>query len=337
MSTTIKKKKKVRPRGLYLKQKLVNAVTAVLDDEMTSVFAQTEYGVPQSTIRMHVNNVSLGIGGGRRSYLNNQQEGYLVDLINVAKRAWKSIVSTYFRRSQKKSIRKIDFPKSLNELYQRAITTITVSGGFRNSGAWPHNPDAMKHKVVRSRKSQNQVDTNNLSATDVLTSLNNAIQTLDTLANNSTYSSNLIQNNTNSSQHVSRRNRTLDDSDEDESDSGELIDVSRLHNIPVTDNESIHSDESFDIVQIPNNIKSTRTLPTTNSLMSPQAAAKSIITTYSKDKTIPSSSSTQPIKTNSRIRVQRKYGEVITEGTLLDELKKKANAKKNKKKNKTVL
>ncbi|CAF1500875.1 unnamed protein product, partial [Adineta steineri] len=81
MSTTIKKKKKVRPRGLYLKQKLVNAVTAVLDDEMTSVFAQTEYGVPQSTIRMHVNNVSLGIGGGRRSYLNNQQEGYLVDLI----------------------------------------------------------------------------------------------------------------------------------------------------------------------------------------------------------------------------------------------------------------
>ncbi|CAF1568956.1 unnamed protein product, partial [Adineta steineri] len=56
--------------------------------------------------------------------------------------------------------------------------------------------------------------------------------------------------------------------------------------------------------------------------MSPQAAAKSIITTYSKDKTIPSSSS-QPIKTNSRIRVQRKYGEVITEGTLLDELKKK--------------
>ncbi|CAF1501242.1 unnamed protein product, partial [Adineta steineri] len=135
-----------------------------------------------------------------------------------------------------------------------------------------------------------------------------------------------------SSQHVSRRNRTLDDSDEDESDSGELIDVSRLHNIPVTDNESIHSDESFDIVQIPNNIKSTRTLPTTNSLMSPQAAAKSIITTYSKDKTIPSSSSTQPIKTNSRIRVQRKYGEVITEGTLLDELKKKANAKKTKKK-----
>ncbi|CAF1529284.1 unnamed protein product, partial [Adineta steineri] len=238
MSTTIKKKKKVRPRGLYLKQKLVNAVTAVLDGEMTSVFAQTSYGVPQSTIRMHVNNVSLGIGGGRRSYLNKQQEGYLVDLINVAKRAWKSIVSTYFRRSQKKSIRKIDFPKLLNELYQRAITTITVSGGFRNSGSWPHNPDAMKHKVVRSRQSQNQVNTNNLSATDVLTSLNNAIQTLDTLANNSTYSSNLIQNNTNSSQHVSRRNLTLDDSDDEESDSGELIDVSPLHNIQVTDNDS---------------------------------------------------------------------------------------------------
>ncbi|CAF1491322.1 unnamed protein product, partial [Adineta steineri] len=134
-----------------------------------------------------------------------------------------------------------------------------------------------------------------------------------------------------SSQHVSRRNLTLDDSDDEESDSGELIDVSPLHNIQVTDNDSIHSDESFDITEIPNNIKSTRILPTTNSLMSPQAAAKSIITTYSKDKTIPSSSS-QPIKTNSRIRVQRKYGEVITEGTLLDELKKKANAKKSKKK-----
>jgi hypothetical protein len=43
----------------------------------------------------------------------------------------------------------MDFPKLLAELYKSSFTAITVSGGFRRSGVWPHNPNAMKEKVIR--------------------------------------------------------------------------------------------------------------------------------------------------------------------------------------------
>ena len=79
--TSTGQKKKVAPRGQYDKQQLIDAVTAVLDGEMTPVFASTNYGVPQSTIRMHATNTSLGIGSGRPVYLDKKNEGYLVDLI----------------------------------------------------------------------------------------------------------------------------------------------------------------------------------------------------------------------------------------------------------------
>ncbi|CAF3435381.1 unnamed protein product, partial [Rotaria sp. Silwood2] len=140
---------------------------------------------------------------------------YLYDF-SVAKKAWKSIVSTYFRTTKRKSIRKIDFPKLLNDLYERSITTATVTGGFRNAGTWPHNPDAMKHKVVRRRSSQSQINTNNSSAMNILASLTNIIQTVNIPTNNSTDSSDLIQNNTNSVQSSSRRIRTFDDPDSDQ-------------------------------------------------------------------------------------------------------------------------
>ena len=79
---------------------------------------------------------------------------------SVAKKAWKSIVSTYFRKNDRRTIRKIDFPKLLSELYERSFTTITVTGGFRNAGTWPHNPDAMKGKVVLRHSGQNQINAN---------------------------------------------------------------------------------------------------------------------------------------------------------------------------------
>ncbi len=48
---------------------------------MTSGKAAEVFGVPSSTIRSHLNNSSLRIGGGRPFYLNKKKETYLVEVI----------------------------------------------------------------------------------------------------------------------------------------------------------------------------------------------------------------------------------------------------------------
>jgi hypothetical protein len=62
--------------------------------------------------------------------------------------------------------------------------------------------------------------------------------------------------------------------------------------------------------------------------MSPSSAFRSIVSTYSQNRN--NSISPVPPKSNSRIRVERQFGEVITSGTLLNDLRKKAEAKATK-------
>ena len=79
---------------------------------------------------------------------------------SVAKTKWKRVVSAYFRKTKRRSMRKIDFPALLNELYSSAFTGGPVSGGFRRAGVWPFNEDAMKEKVVPRYRSSNNLVTN---------------------------------------------------------------------------------------------------------------------------------------------------------------------------------
>ena len=74
-----------------------------------------------------------------------------------AKKKWRTLVSTYFRKTKRKTIRKIDFPKLLGDLYTTSLTPITISGGFRRAGVWPFNADAMKEKVVNKSSSVNHL------------------------------------------------------------------------------------------------------------------------------------------------------------------------------------
>jgi hypothetical protein len=64
---------KVR-RGLYDKQQLIPAIRAVKEKKMTSGKAAEVFGVPSSTIRSHLNDSSLRIGGGRPFYLNKKKK-----------------------------------------------------------------------------------------------------------------------------------------------------------------------------------------------------------------------------------------------------------------------
>jgi hypothetical protein len=78
---------------------------------------------------------------------------------STAKKKWKSLVKTYFQETHRKTIRKIDFPKLLNKLFTSSFSTSSVSGGFRRSGIWPYNSEAMKEKVYRPRSSNNNSTT----------------------------------------------------------------------------------------------------------------------------------------------------------------------------------
>ena len=80
---------------------------------------------------------------------------YCLYTFSTAKKKWKSIVKTYFQETGRRSIRKIDFPKLLNKLFINSFTINSVSGGFRRSGIWPHNMEAMKDKVYHPRSSHN--------------------------------------------------------------------------------------------------------------------------------------------------------------------------------------
>jgi hypothetical protein len=80
---------------------------------------------------------------------------YCLFNFSPAKIKWKFLVTSYFQDTHRKSIRKIDFPKLLDKLFSSSFSTSAVSGGFRRSGIWPYNSEAMKDKVVRSRSSNN--------------------------------------------------------------------------------------------------------------------------------------------------------------------------------------
>ncbi|CAF1521020.1 unnamed protein product [Adineta steineri] len=70
-----------RPRGVYIKQKLIDAINAVRSGKMTSVKASEKFTVPESTIRCHIRKPNLRVGAGRSFYLSGNEEKYLVELI----------------------------------------------------------------------------------------------------------------------------------------------------------------------------------------------------------------------------------------------------------------
>lgn len=68
------------PRGRvkYDTESLRLAVLAYRNNLMSSVEAARKFGVPESTIRKHKNDSVIRVGGGKKRWLSNEQEEYLV-------------------------------------------------------------------------------------------------------------------------------------------------------------------------------------------------------------------------------------------------------------------
>lgn len=85
------------------------------------------------------------------------------------KTKWKNLVTAYFRKTKRKSIRKIDFPILLKDLYDSSATIAAVSGGFRRGGISPFDENAMKDKVIPRRSTQSHTTTTTTTATAIAT------------------------------------------------------------------------------------------------------------------------------------------------------------------------
>ena len=88
-----------RQRRLYLKEQLVAAIDAVKAGNMSSVKVSRVYGVPQSTIRCHINNPELRIGPVRRYYLTRNEEKYLIGLIKYLEKISVRLTKAIFKRT----------------------------------------------------------------------------------------------------------------------------------------------------------------------------------------------------------------------------------------------
>ncbi|CAF3477083.1 unnamed protein product, partial [Rotaria socialis] len=243
----------------------------------------------------------------------------------VAKTKGKRLVTAYFRKTKRKSIRKIDFPILLKELFSTAFTVGPVSGGFRRAGISPFNEDVMKEKVLSRHGLYNDLATNDSSAMDILTSLSNEIGSPDVQVNSSDDPSTSSQTAVNSTSASSSPQFAFDDSENDECDSNTSIDIESTKK-PKSTNKNLN--ESFESSSNQNVTDSTNIPSSAPAQMRPPSAVRTLISTYLADKNI--SMQQAPVTTRSRARAERRFGEDIKNGNLLEELKKKDEIKKMK-------
>ncbi|CAF3876500.1 unnamed protein product, partial [Rotaria sordida] len=105
------------------------------------------------------------------------------------KTSWKKIVSSYFERTHRKTIRKIDHPTLLNKLYNVAFTPRQVVAGFTRTGIWPFDRTVMKDKVVKTSHNRLfRIHSSSMSV-DNMSTLSNSMVNIS-LSNNSDLSSN---------------------------------------------------------------------------------------------------------------------------------------------------
>ena len=75
-----------------------------------------------------------------------------------AKKSWKHIVTKYFLRTGRKTIKKIDLPSLFEVLYSLAFTPKQVVAGFSRAGVWPFDSNAVKEKVARQPLATKQLN-----------------------------------------------------------------------------------------------------------------------------------------------------------------------------------
>ncbi|CAF4785639.1 unnamed protein product, partial [Rotaria sp. Silwood2] len=132
---------------------------------------------------------------------------------------------------------------------------------------------------------------------------------------------------------TTRKPTTFDDDESQESDRDELVNIPPREINKNSNHNGLSEDSDEDLIpsspiEIQNTSNSTSFSSRTNRLLSPSLAVRRIISAYSQNQNdaVPPA----PPKTNSRIRIERQHGEVLTSGTLLNELREKAVAKATK-------
>jgi predicted transcriptional regulator len=117
-------------RGQYPKQKLQQAIAAVIGETMTSIKASEVFEVPRSTIRTHLNKPSTRIGAGRSQYLNEDEEAHLVELIKSLEKIGVRVTRPALLRVSGQYLRRITkdprFQREYSELSSKNTSLIDL-------------------------------------------------------------------------------------------------------------------------------------------------------------------------------------------------------------------
>ncbi|CAF1420526.1 unnamed protein product [Rotaria magnacalcarata] len=294
-----------RRRVTYSLDDFCNAVTAYRNKTMTSIAASKKCGVPESTIRKHKDNKTNRVGSGRPSALSVDQEQYLVALLrelqSIGVRLTREILAKItgdFMRMIKKSNKDINNP-----------------GRHWFQNFFKRNSDKLKMKkelkLERSRRDNftEEVRSNWFSKLKGILDLNNLNARPGQIWNcdESDYASSMITCPLTTTELINK------DENQDLLDTDGVWSTRNTAQIalPVDDIE----DEEKPFCEL-------TTVPIEASPFSPTTAVRSIVTSCLREMQPP-----PPPVTSKRVRLERRYGEEITAGSLLQELKDKKATK----------
>ncbi|CAF0964997.1 unnamed protein product, partial [Didymodactylos carnosus] len=77
-----------------------------------------------------------------------------VVVFGLVKTQWKRLISQYFKATNRKNLRKSDFPLLLKKLFDNTLTKRQIVSSFSRAGVWPFDENAMKDKVIRQTASE---------------------------------------------------------------------------------------------------------------------------------------------------------------------------------------
>jgi len=138
-------------RTTYSLDAFHQAISAYRDKIMSSIEASEKFGVPQSTIRKHKNNTNNHVGSGRPSILSNNQEKYLVALLEELHSAGVRLTKETLSKISGDFMRKVknneNIGKSILFIYHNAsLVYVENPGRHWFDNFFKRNSDKLKMK-----------------------------------------------------------------------------------------------------------------------------------------------------------------------------------------------
>lgn len=93
-----------------------------------------------------------------------------VGVFSPMKNTWRDVLKTWYRESRLQNVSKANFPFLLRKLFEKIKATNAVNG-FRGTGLYPLNRNAIQHRIIPTEKNPTVAATNKSSASSKVSAL----------------------------------------------------------------------------------------------------------------------------------------------------------------------